>query len=152
MITIVTLGKTKTDYLDIGIKEYSKRISRFAKLKWVYLPDIKLTSTNNIKIVKEKEAEIILHYLKNDNAYKILLDEKGKELSSIEFANLINKKNFNISFIIGGVYGTADIIKQNVNFILSFSEMTFTHQMIRLFLAEQIYRAITIIKGKKYHY
>ena len=152
MITIVTLGKTKRNYLDMGIEEYSKRISRFAKLKWVYLPDIKLTSTNNIKIVKEKEAEIILHYLKNDNAYKILLDEKGKELSSIEFANLINKKNFNISFIIGGVYGTADIIKQNVNFILSFSEMTFTHQMIRLFLAEQIYRAITIIKGKKYHY
>ena len=108
MITIVTLGKTKRNYLDMGIEEYSKRISRFAKLKWVYLPDIKLTSTNNIKIVKEKEAEIILHYLKNDNAYKILLDEKGKELSSIEFANLINKKNFNISFIIGGVYGTAD--------------------------------------------
>ena len=152
-IEIIYLGKSKQKYIEEGVAEFLKRLSSFAQIKVLQLQDIKLTKNINTEIVKNKEAEIIYRHLK-PNSFKVFLDENGKQYSSKEFANFINsKKGFqDIQFIIGGVYGLSRKLMKEGNIIMSFSKSTFTHQMIRLFLIEQIYRAFTIINGKKYHY
>jgi 23S rRNA (pseudouridine1915-N3)-methyltransferase len=152
-IRIICPGKTKQKFIEEGIAEYTKRLTAFCKLEFIETADVKLSSSNNIDIVKEKEAEIIGKYLKNDN-YLIALDEKGKHFSSVDFAGFIdNYKGIrNIDFLIGGVYGLADELRQRADLLLSFSQMTFTHRMIRMLLVEQIYRSFCILNGKKYHY
>jgi 23S rRNA (pseudouridine1915-N3)-methyltransferase len=152
-IRIICPGKTKQKFIEEGIAEYTKRLTAFCKLEIIETADVKLSSSNNIDIVKEKEAEIIGKYLKNDN-YLIALDEKGKHFSSVDFAGFIdNYKGIrNIDFLIGGVYGLADELRQRADLLLSFSQMTFTHRMIRMLLVEQIYRSFCILNGKKYHY
>ncbi len=151
-INILCPGKTKQGYIKDGIKEYLKRLKLFANVQLLELPDVKLTSTNNIDIVKEKEAEIIRKRIP-ENCFLIALDERGEQFDSVGFANLINRtENSNIVFLTGGVYGlSSDLIKKS-DIRLSFSKMTFTHQMIRLILLEQVYRAFTITAGRKYHY
>lgn len=153
-IKIICLGKTKQDFIKSGIDEYQKRIGRFGKLTWKILPDIKLSGSNTVEIVKASEAEIIRKNL-NPRDFIIALDEYGKQFGSID----LTKKLENISvsgkgivFIIGGVYGLDKSIIQQADLRLSFSKLTFTHQMIRLMLSEQIYRAFTILHNKKYHY
>lgn len=150
---IIWLGKSKQKFIEDGYKEFTKRISRFAKLKVVELSDVKLSGSNNVEIVKEKEAETILKNLKQTD-FVIALDETGKQYSSVNFAKFLDKQmgKGEIVFIIGGVYGLHKSVKQRANLTLSFSQFTFTHQMIRMILTEQIYRAFTIIHGKKYHY
>ncbi len=152
-IRIICPGKTKQKFIEEGIAEYTKRLTAFCKLEIIETADVKLSSSNNIDIVKEKEAEIIGKYIKNDN-YLIALDEKGKHFSSVDFAGFIdNYKGIrNIDFLIGGVYGLADELRQRADLLLSFSQMTFTHRMIRMLLVEQIYRSFCILNGKKYHY
>lgn len=152
-IRIICPGKTKQKFIEEGIAEYTKRLTAFCKLEIIETADVKLSSSNNIDIVKEKEAEIIGKYIKNDN-YLIALDEKGKQFSSVDFAGFIdNYKGIrNIDFLIGGVYGLADELRQRADLLLSFSQMTFTHRMIRMLLVEQIYRSFCILNGKKYHY
>lgn len=151
-ITVICLGKSKKEYVQLGISEYLKRIPKFYNLEILELPDVKLTKSNSVEIVKKKEAEIIAKHLHKDD-FVIALDERGKQFSSIEFSsyfdNLLGK---NIVFIIGGVYGLDSEIRNSSNLLLSFSKFTFTHQMIRFLLIEQIYRAFTIINNKKYHY
>ena len=150
-IKIICLGKTKQKFIKDGINEYLKRISGQYKIDFLILPDAKLSKNNSVEIVKKKEAEILQKHISSENIL-IVLDEKGKNFSSLEFADFIQKAGKNIDFIIGGVYGLRENIKRKADLILSFSSFTFTHQMIRLLLTEQIYRAITIINGKKYHY
>ncbi|MEA1971901.1 MAG: 23S rRNA (pseudouridine(1915)-N(3))-methyltransferase RlmH [Candidatus Cloacimonadota bacterium] len=152
-IKIIALGKTKEGYLKKGITEYKKRMGAFLNTKLIVLPDVKLTKTNTIEIVKKKESEIILAKLKNRD-FIIALDETGTEYSSMKFSKLLSQKIGlgDIIFIIGGVYGLDKSILKLANISLSLSQMTFTHQMIRLILFEQIYRAFTIMRGKKYHY
>jgi len=152
-IRILTLGKTKDDYLEVGISEYLKRISTFSKISLEVLTDAKLTKSIEISMVKKKEAEIILKNIK-ENEVIIALDEIGKQMNSNQFADSLEKLQVKGSpvFVIGGVYGLDESIRQKADLVLSFSSMTFTHQMIRLILLEQIYRAFTIISGKKYHY
>ena len=152
-IKIFALGKSKQGFIEDGIKEYLKRLSKYASVKLEILTDIKLSKSNTIQIVKDKEAEIIQKHLK-DNDFIIALDEYGKQFTSLEFASILEKQRGrkDITFIVGGVYGLSEKIIKSANLRLSFSEMTFTHQMIRLVLAEQIYRAFTILEGKKYHY
>ena len=151
-IKILCLGKSKSGYIKEGVKEYLKRISAFTNIELIELPDVKLTSTINIDIVKEKEAVIIEKYFDN-RSFLIVLDENGKQLDSIKFSNFISGITHNeIIFVIGGVYGISEKILERADLRLSFSKMTFTHQMIRLILIEQIYRAFTIRSGKKYHY
>lgn len=151
---ILCLGKSKQGFINEGIVEYIKRISSYAKLQIIELPDVKLCGTNTIDQVKEKEAErIIKSILKTD--FVIALDENGKELSSKKFADFLElgfNKSRNFVFVIGGVYGLAPAVLKRSDLTLSFSRFTFTHQMIRFILLEQIYRAFTINKGKKYHY
>ena len=153
-IKIICLGKTKQDFISKGIAEYQKRIGRFGKLTWNFLPDVKLTGSNSVQIVKEKEAEFILKSI-NPRDFVIALDERGKQFSSPKFAKYLENISISgkpITFIIGGVYGLSEQIRDRADLTLGFSEFTFTHQMIRMLLAEQIYRAFTIINGKKYHY
>lgn len=151
---IICLGKTKQDFIQKGIEEYSKRLSSYIKIEWKILDDVKLTSGKNIEFVKAEEAKILEKHL-NEDDFVILLDENGKMINSTNFSRFIEKKlifSQPITFLIGGVYGVSNSIKKKANLILSFSRFTFTHQMIRLLLSEQLYRAFTIIKGKKYHY
>ena len=152
-IKILALGKSKQKFIEEGLQEYLKRLTRYAKIDFKILPDIKLTKTNLIEIVKEKEA-VILEKQLTEYDFVIALDENGTQYSSNKFAKLIEKQKgkSNIVFVIGGVYGLSPRIINKANLILSFSKFTFTHQMIRFILIEQLYRAFTILEGKKYHY
>jgi len=153
-IRIICLGKTRQKFIEEGIKEYQKRISKYTKLEWQILPDVKLTGNKTMEIVKEQEAAILEKNLLKSSIL-VVLDENGKEYSSVKFAKFLEDKlniGKDITFVIGGVYGLSKRILQKADMILSFSRFTFTHQIIRFLLSEQLYRSFTIIKGKKYHY
>ncbi len=153
-IKIICVGKTKQKFISDGIEEYCKRIQSYSRIELICLPDVKLTSATNVTIVKNKEAEIIRKYMDNADL-NIALDEKGQQFSSLEFARYLEIKmnqGRNLSFFIGGVYGLDDELLHFMDHSISISKFTFTHQMVRLILLEQLYRAFTIIRGKKYHY
>ena len=153
-IKILAVGKSKQDFIEAGIQEYLKRLSAYAKIQMEILPDVKLSGSNTTEQVKEKEAEIIWKKLSEDD-FVIALDEHGTEMTSCQFASFWDSRlnlPADVIIIIGGVYGLANRILKRADFQLSFSQFTFTHQMIRFILLEQLYRAFTIIKGKKYHY
>jgi 23S rRNA (pseudouridine1915-N3)-methyltransferase len=152
-IRILCLGKTKHGFIQAGISEYLKRLGAFHSVKVEELPDVPLLKTANIEMVKSREAEIIRKALRPAE-YLIVLDEHGKEFSSVEFSGFLEKQlaNSDLCFVIGGVYGLDESIRAEAKLMLSFSRMTFTHQMIRMLLTEQLYRAFTIQKNKPYHY
>ncbi|GAA4330670.1 23S rRNA (pseudouridine(1915)-N(3))-methyltransferase RlmH [Mucilaginibacter gynuensis] len=154
-ITLLTVGKTEDAYIKEGIEKYVKRLKHYTKLELVDLPELKNTKALTQEQQKVKEAELILKKI-TPLDYVILLDEKGLELSSTQFAELINKRSVsssaNIIFVVGGPYGFDAIVYQRANDKLSLSRMTFSHQMVRLFFVEQLYRAYTIIKGEPYHH
>lgn len=150
MIKIICLGKVKEKYLQDGIDEYIKRISKYTQVKIIELED---EGIKDDKVALKKEKEKILKYL-NTKDYIIALDISGKEMTSLEFADKIDKTliiNSDITFIIGGSYGLDEEIKSISNYRLSFSKMTFPHQLFRLILLEQIYRAYKINHNEEYH-
>lgn len=149
MITIISVGKLKEKYLSDGINEYVKRLSKYTKLNLIELDDEAFEKEKTLK----KEAEKITKRL-NLKSYIITLEIDGNELNSIELSDLINKTTMNngdITFIIGGSYGLDDSIKALSNYKLSFSKLTFPHQLFRLVLLEQIYRSYKIINNETYH-
>ena len=156
-ITVITVGKIKEKYLKDAIAEYSKRLSKYCKLEIVEVADEK-TPDNASEVVEDairsKEAERILKYVKDD-AFVITLEINGKQLSSEELADKIDKLGVqgtsHIIFIIGGSIGLGQEVLQKSNFALSFSKMTFPHQLMRVILLEQIYRSYRIINGEPYH-
>jgi 23S rRNA (pseudouridine1915-N3)-methyltransferase len=154
-IDIIEIGKTRKNYLLEAEKDYLKRLIPFAKITVTTIKDQgEATSEAQKKVLKEKEAKIILQKIPKDY-FVIVLDESGEALNSVELAKLINQKKDNstsICFIIGGVYGLTKEIKERADLLLSFSRFTFTHELIRTLLLEQLYRSFTIINGKKYHY
>ena len=152
-IQILCCGKTKESYFVEPFLEYKKRLSSWINTELIELPTVSLTSSNTIDIVKAKEADILLKNIGNSD-YVIVLSEEGKQFSSQEFSAVIDQAQLkgNIKFIIGGTYGLDNKVKKRADILLSFSKMTFTHEMIRVFLIEQIYRAFTILKNKEYHY
>jgi 23S rRNA (pseudouridine1915-N3)-methyltransferase len=161
-IRIVQIGKNKDKYIQEGVDEFLKRLKGFANVEIVTLKELTASKTFPKERVREEEGEEILKAIdarfrehdKRGNDIIISLDEKGKDLSSIEFSNMLQKfKNSgeNLTFVIGGPYGLSDEVRKNSNTILSFSRLTFTHQMIRLLLLEQIYRGFCIMTGKEYH-
>lgn len=148
-INIITIGKIKDKYIIDGINEYSKRLSKFVKLNFLELVE---EIDNDTSI--EKESNRILEKLEKSNSYNILLDIQGKQLTSVEVSNYIEKiqmTNSEISFIIGGSKGVSEKLKNYCDFRLSFSKMTFPHQLFKLILLEQIYRVFSIINNIKYH-
>ncbi len=150
MIKIITVGKLKEKYLTDAIEEYKKRLSKYTKLELIEVSD---ESNYEEEKIKEKEAEKIDKYL-TDKDYIITLEIEGNELTSMEFANKLDNIfniNSNITFIIGGSYGISDRIKKKANYKLSFSKMTFPHQLFRVILLEQIYRAFKINNNESYH-
>ena len=150
MIKLITTGKIKEKYLKEAILEYTKRLSKYTKLEIIELNDYDFDNKN---IVLEKEKEQILKHI-SDKDYIVTLEIEGKQFSSTEFAEKINNifiNNSNITFIIGGSYGLHDDIKKKSNLALSFSKFTFPHQLFRVILLEQIYRAFKIIKDESNH-
>ncbi|WP_047394126.1 23S rRNA (pseudouridine(1915)-N(3))-methyltransferase RlmH [Cetobacterium sp. ZOR0034] len=152
-INIICVGKIKEKYILDGIQEFAKRLQAFGKLKVFELKEDGNDSNRNISI--EKESKAILETLEKNKGFKILLDISGKNFSSEEMASHIEKIGVNgdntINFIIGGSYGVSEEIRKAADLRLSFSKMTFPHQLMRLILIEQIYRWFSIIKNTKYH-
>jgi 23S rRNA (pseudouridine1915-N3)-methyltransferase len=152
--TLYNIGKTEIKYLREGIDEYVKRIRHFIDFSVVDLPTVKHTKTMKPMELSAKEGEIILQASSSCNLM-VLLDEKGKELNTGEFAAWLEKTmNHNykyVGFFTGGAYGFSDKVKRFSNLKISLSKMTFTHQMSRLIFVEQLYRALTIIRGVPYH-
>ena len=149
MIKIISVGKIKEKYLSDAIKEYIKRLSKYTKIEIIEVKD----EDFDINKTLETEKNSILKYI-DDKDYIVTLDIEGNQISSVEFANKINdifNHNSNITFIIGGSYGLHNDIKKISNFSLSFSKMTFPHQLFRVMLLEQIYRSYKINNNETYH-
>lgn len=155
-IQIICVGKVKETFLKEAILEYSKRLSKYIKLDILELPDEKIPdkiNDNIIETIKTKECNNIINHLKKDS-YIIALDLKGKEFSSEEFSKNLDKismENSHITFIIGGSLGLTKDLLNICNQKICFSKMTFPHQLIRVFLLEQIFRAFKISNGETYH-
>ena len=156
-ITLITVGKIKEKYLRDAIAEYSKRLSRYCKLEIIEVADEKTpdhASDVVENIIRDKEAERIMKYVKED-AYVITLEINGKLLSSEELSAKINQLGIqgtsHITFIIGGSIGLVKEVLARSDYALSFSKMTFPHQLMRVILLEQIYRSYRIINGEPYH-
>lgn len=156
-ITILTVGKLKEKYLKDAIAEYCKRLSRYVKLEMIEVQDEKTPDQASIvlqEMIKEKEGERLLKNIRDD-MYVFTLEIQGKEFSSEQFANKIAQLGItgtsHICFIIGGSLGLGSNVLNRSNLALSFSSMTFPHQLMRVFLLEQIYRVYRIINNEPYH-
>ena len=155
-INIICVGKIKEKYLQDAINEYTKRLSKYCKLTITELSDEKIPDKLNSNLsqqIKEKECNKILEHVKKDS-YVIALNVEGTQLSSTDFSKKIediSMLNSNITFIIGGSLGLTSSLLNNCNMKISFSKMTFPHQLFRVVLLEQIFRAFKIINGETYH-
>jgi len=150
MIKIICVGKLKEKFFKEAIKEYEKRLSKYTKLKIIEVEDYNI---NNEEIIRQKEKQEILKYI-DQKDYIITLEIEGNQLSSLDLSKKIEQltiTNPNITFIIGGSYGLDNEIKQLSNYKLSFSKLTFPHQLFRVMLLEQIYRSYKIINNESYH-
>ena len=157
-INIICIGKLKEDYLKDAILEYSKRLSKYCNLSITELPDEKLPSKINssvIQDIKNKECFKILEHIKRDS-YVFCLDLKGKQYSSEEFSkeieNIALNYNSSITFVIGGTLGLTDEVLEKSDKLICFSKMTFPHQLIRVFLLEQLFRSFKISHNETYHW
>ena len=152
-IEVWAIGKTSEAYLETGIAIFEKRLKNYLPFQLIILPNAKLKTTDAL-LTKQEEAKIVLSKL-NAEDYLILLDEHGKHFSSLELARrmeqLLSSSHRRIIFLIGGAFGFSQDVYQRANMQLSLSSMTFSHQMIRLFLLEQLYRAMTILRNEPYH-
>lgn len=154
-ITILAIGKTDKNFVGQGIDEYLKRLKRYIKVDVQIIPDVRNSKNLSPQQLMQKEEELLINAFAS-GAHIILLDENGKECTSVELSNTIENKMISglkeLIFVIGGAYGVTPTVKQQVHEIMALSQLTFSHQMIRLILAEQIYRAMTILKGEPYHH
>ena len=154
-ITLLAVGKTEDKYLIEGIEKYLGRLKHYIGFNFVIIPDIKNTKNLTQAQQKSKEAELILKQITNLDTV-ILMDEKGKKYTSVLFADYLNKQMIGsvqqLVFIIGGPYGFDENVYKRANGSISLSDMTFSHQMVRLFFVEQLYRAFSILKGEPYHH
>lgn len=153
-ITLLMIGNTSEAFVHEGYSVFMKRLKHYVKVKELIIPDIKDRKHLNSDQIKEKEAVLINEKLISAN-FAVLLDERGKEFSSVEFSGFLQKTmnagTRELFFIIGGAYGVSESVKQKADLVVSLSRMTFTHQFIRLLFAEQLYRAMTILKNEPYH-
>lgn len=150
-ISLLVVGKTSFPYIQQGIEDYAKRLKRWIDFEITVIKDCKL---QEVERIKKQEAEYLYEKI-DDQDFVILLDERGRHFSSLEFAKKIEEfqeRNKKIVFVIGGAYGFDNSIYDRANVQLSFSDMTFSHQIIRLMFMEQLYRAYTIIQGLPYHH
>lgn len=148
------IGKTNAAYLTEGISIFEKRIRNYVPFEIKIIPDVKSTVKTEKQKILQLESQQILKILNTDD-YLVILDEKGDTLSSVQLSEKINwmlqVQSKRIVFLVGGAFGIHQDIKQRSNYSLSLSKMTFSHQMVRLFFTEQLYRAFSILKNEPYH-
>jgi 23S rRNA (pseudouridine1915-N3)-methyltransferase len=150
-----SIGKADEAYVKEGIEIFTKRINHYFKVEWNIIPLPKNAGMLSEMDLKKREGEMILEFL-NKTDYLILLDETGKQLNSEGLAGFLqsraNESTQQIIFLIGGAFGVSDEVKKRANYTWSLSKLVFPHQLVRLILAEQIYRACTILRNEKYHH
>ncbi|MCU0644893.1 MAG: 23S rRNA (pseudouridine(1915)-N(3))-methyltransferase RlmH [bacterium] len=153
-IKIIVVGRTKEKFLQIGEKEFQQRLARYCQVEWITVKEEKIVTGKSDHQIKANEAERILEKIA-PKSWKVALDTTGKPMSSEGLAAWLQKKmnegTSEFEFIIGGALGLDSTVLNSVNQVLSLSQMTFTHEMSRLILLEQLYRAFTILRGEKYH-
>lgn len=154
-ITLLAVGKTDRGWIKEGLDTYVSRLKHYVPLSITEIPELKNVSSFTKEQIKVREGELILKNIQQTDDL-ILLDERGREYSSVEMAALLQDKMLrggkDIVFAIGGAYGFSDEVYRRANSRISFSRMTFSHQMIRVIFTEQIYRAFTIMRGEPYHH
>lgn len=154
-VCLLVIGKTDAAYLRSGIEEYEKRLNRYLPYEMKILPDVKNARNLEEEVQKEKEGKMLLEEIQRTD-WVVLLDDKGRQHSSLEFSNYLAQKMLGgikrLVFVIGGPYGFSPAVYQRANEKLSLSKMTFSHQMVRLIFVEQLYRGMTILKGEPYHH
>ena len=153
-IKLIAIGKTDRTELDQLINSYQKRLIHYVRFSFEIIPDIKNSKNLSEKLQKEEEGKLILSKLSNSDRL-ILLDENGKEMNSVGFSEFLQKQMNSglkrLVLVIGGPYGFSDAVYKKASGKLALSKMTFSHQMVRLFIIEQLYRSFTILKNEPYH-
>lgn len=153
-IMLLLVGKTTDARIEQLIQEYQKRLTHYLPFAIQVIPELKNTKALTPDQQKQMEGDLILRAV-STNVDLILLDEHGKEFRSVEFADYVQKRmssGRDVVFVVGGSYGFADVVYERANGKISLSKMTFSHQMVRLFFVEQLYRALTILRGEPYHH
>lgn len=154
-VCLLVIGKTDASYIREGIAEYEKRLTRYIPYEMKVLPDVKNAKNLTESLQKEREGEMLLEQFQAGD-FVVLLDEKGRQYSSVEFSQFLAQKMLGtikrLVFVVGGPYGFSEEVYKRANDKISLSKMTFSHQMVRMIFAEQIYRTMTILKGEPYHH
>ena len=150
-----SIGKSHDDYVKKGIEDFSKRINNYLPVEWLLIPSSKNASSLPGSELKKQEAKAVLQKLSKED-FLVLLDESGTQLSSAELAQFLGKhlsgNTRSLIFLIGGAFGVNEEIKRRANFTWSLSKLVFPHMLVRLILAEQVYRACSILRNEKYHH
>ena len=150
-----SIGKNHESYIKEGVEDFTHRISKYFPIEWNLMPTPKNAGMLSEMDLKKKEGETILEWLKKDD-YLVVLDERGRSLTSPQLAEFIqtraNESTRTLVFLIGGIYGIDDAVLKRANLQWSLSHLVFPHQLVRLILAEQLYRACTILRNEKYHH
>jgi 23S rRNA (pseudouridine1915-N3)-methyltransferase len=150
-----SIGKNNEPYVKAGVEDFTKRIANYYPVQWTIIPMPKNSGMMSELDLKKKEGEMIVSFLSKDD-YLVALDERGKQLSSESLAEFIQKRanesTRNLVFLIGGAYGLDDAVLKRANYKWSLSQLVFPHQLVRLILAEQVYRACSINRNEKYHH
>ena len=153
-IRLIVVGKTDVDYVRQGLDDYTARLKHYVPFEMTVIPSVKNAASLNPSELKEREGQLILKQLEKVDMV-VLLDEHGREYTSVGFAEFIQRQMNSgvrtLAFVIGGAYGFAPSVHAAAHSKISLSQMTFNHQMVRLFFAEQLYRAHTILRHEKYH-
>ncbi|MEI7663286.1 MAG: 23S rRNA (pseudouridine(1915)-N(3))-methyltransferase RlmH [Bacteroidota bacterium] len=154
-IRLLLTGKTEEEYLKTGIREYETRVKRYVPFEITEIPSLKNQASLSHAEQMQRESELLQKHIVQGDVV-VLLDENGKEMRSTEFASFLNRQfvsgGKNLVFIVGGPFGFDPVMKKQANAMLSLSRMTFSHQMVRLFFTEQLYRALSILRGESYHH
>lgn len=154
-IKLIVVGKTNKKYLIEGEDEYEKRLKHYIRFEEDVIPELKKVKNLSESEIKEKEGKLILSKITNAD-YLVLLDENGKEYNSVGFSKFLQKQLNSgvrkVVFVVGGAYGFSDEVYSRSNAKIALSQMTFSHQMVRLFFKEQLYRGFTILKNEPYHH
>lgn len=158
-ITLICVGKTDFKFVEEGVKLYAERINHYCKFEQLYIPSLKNVSSLSVEQIKDREGELIIKQIEKKDSLMILLDERGEKYTSLKWSDYLQKyfsgskgSIREIVFVIGGAYGFSKKVYDLAHDKLSLSEMTFSHQLVRLIFVEQLYRAFTIIKGEPYHH
>lgn len=153
-IKLITIGKTDESYIKEGVSKYFARLKHYIDFEVKEILDVKIGKKLNVSLQKEMEGKEILKFVSKAD-FVVLLDEKGREFNSVGFSQFIQKRmntGMNLTFVIGGPFGFSEEVYLKSHQKIALSQMTFSHQMVRLFFIEQLYRSFSILKGEKYHH